>query len=232
MGWCGSWIVFFRRPRLECFCAAWTAIRSSTTDITAPPSAVDIRELVCGKVCGTPPLNHAGMGKLRSLGQYTGIGYTYHGDGVWRMAYAQKKCVTFARMCKKHQGGSPYNQRQRRIQNKAFAYDYISSLFSIHVLLNAVVFRITELLRLFVVAFWYRLVEACNPKFLQMPMSKPFWEKLNFCTRVWCAPAEPLTNVFFVFFPTRYSGLVFWGDIWVLRDPTFSPEKKHSHTHS
>ena len=54
---------------------------------------MDIPELVCGKVCGTPPLNHTGMIKLRSVGQYTGIRYAYRGDGVWRMASAQKKEV-------------------------------------------------------------------------------------------------------------------------------------------
>ena len=99
-GWCGSWVLVFGRPRLERFCAAWTEISSPTTDLTAP---LDIPELVSGKVCGTPHLNHTGMRKLRSLGQYTGIGYTYRGDGVWRMAY-EHKCVTFSSHVQKATG--------------------------------------------------------------------------------------------------------------------------------
>ena len=50
------------------------------------------------------PLYHSGMRKLRNPGQYTGIGYTYHGDSVWRMAYAQAKCVTFCSHVQKATG--------------------------------------------------------------------------------------------------------------------------------
>ena len=69
---------------------ASTETSSLSTDRTASES-VDIPQVVRGKVCGTPPLDHTGMIKLRILGQHTGIRYTYRGDGIsWRMAYAHK----------------------------------------------------------------------------------------------------------------------------------------------
>ena len=80
----------FWAPSVGVIRAAWTELCSPTTDTSAP---VDIPELVCGKVRGKHRLNHTGMRKLRSLGQYTGIGYTDHGGRDWRMAYTQKKCV-------------------------------------------------------------------------------------------------------------------------------------------
>ena len=83
-------------------------------------------ELVYEKMCGTFPLNHTGMRTIRSQGQSTGIGYTYHGDGVRRMAHAQKNRVKFCShvVSKNQQGRSRYNQRQRKKKMLAYKYSY------------------------------------------------------------------------------------------------------------
>ena len=63
--WCGSWILVFRRPRLELFRRLGPRLAHRIPTHLSHP--VDIPELVCGEVCGRHPLNHTGMRTLRSL---------------------------------------------------------------------------------------------------------------------------------------------------------------------
>ena len=74
----------------------------------------------------------------------------------------------------------------------------------------------------------YRLVQAHHPKFLQSPMSTPFFERyaLNFCTRDVPLPSRSRMCVCVFFCPAQiFEALYFW-NIWGSRDPIFPSRKK------
>ena len=75
----------------------------------------------------------------------------------------------------------------------------------------------------------YRLVQAHHPKFLQSPMSTPFFERyaLNFCTRDVPLPSRSRMCVCVCFFaPPRFLRLCIFGIFGARGIPYFHQEKK------
>ena len=81
---------------------------------------------------------------------------------------------------------------------------------------------------MFVAAFWFRMVEECDPKFSQVPMSKPFLRDPEYSHTGLMCPCRPFIDFFCCFFFRPIFGFCVLGEYLGLKGPhIFAGKKTH-----